>query len=300
MSHAAAAWLFGLPGGDPAPQVTLPLPARRKLPGVRVHSTTFLPDCDRTLCDRIPITQPARLAVDLAAVMPRRALEVLLDAVLSRPLASEERIASRLTELSTRGRPGVALLDELLQARSKDGGVPASVLESLARLLLAGLPPHRFNRRVVADKERVVDIDFDGVPLTGELDGWANHSGRARYQDDIRRQNALVSHGRTPLRFTYEDVTEDPQRVRAAFIDNGRRLAQERSDLAAQAAWAAIDFSVPDSFFALSEKPGGPDGPDHSAGPKMGPEGRTKSGIYGPRLATPTIERFRCRLPAEP
>ncbi|HWD10142.1 MAG TPA: type IV toxin-antitoxin system AbiEi family antitoxin domain-containing protein [Actinomycetota bacterium] len=250
VSHAAAAWLFGLPNGDPAAQITLPLPARRKLAGVTVHSTSFLPVCDRTMLQAIPATNPARLVIDMAGVLPRRDLEILLDAVLNRDLAKDTRIAWRVSELAVHGRSGVKLVGELLQARSKEGGVPASVLESLARLLLEGLPPHRFNTRVIADKERVVDVDFPGLLLVGEFDGWANHNGRIRYQDDVRRQNAMITQGRAVLRFTYEDVIEHPEQVRAAFIANALRLARERRDVKTQAEWAAADPAVPKAFFA--------------------------------------------------
>ncbi|HLJ09203.1 MAG TPA: type IV toxin-antitoxin system AbiEi family antitoxin domain-containing protein [Acidimicrobiia bacterium] len=181
VSHAAAAWLWGLPGGDPSPQVTLPLPARsRNLQGVKVHATSFLPACDRTVRYRIPVTDPARLVVDMAAVLPRRELEILLDAVLSKELARDTRIGWRVAELAARGRQGLGPLRDMLHARSREGGVPASVLESLARLVLAGLPPHRFNKRVVADKERVVDVDFDGIPLFTEFDGWDGPKGAPR------------------------------------------------------------------------------------------------------------------------
>jgi len=114
--------------------------------------------------------------------------------------------------------------------------------------VLAGLPPHRFNKRVVADKERVVDVDFDGIPLFTEFDGWDGPRaprGRIRYQQDIDRQNALVTRGRTPLRFTYADLVQRPAWVRETVIANGRRLARERGDPQAQAAWEAADPRVP-------------------------------------------------------
>ena len=56
-----------------------------------------------------------------------------------------------------------------------------------------------------------------------EVDGWAWHVDVERFQADRRRQNALVNAGWTVLRFTWHDLTADPERV----------IAQIRAALAA-------------------------------------------------------------------
>ena len=51
-----------------------------------------------------------------------------------------------------------------------------------------------------------------------EIDGFAYHSDRARYQQDRNRQNLLVLDGWTVLRFTWEDITDRPGQVLAAIL----------------------------------------------------------------------------------
>ena len=59
----------------------------------------------------------------------------------------------------------------------------------------------------------MVDIAFPTERLAVEVDGWAWHHDRDRFERDRSRQNALVLAGWTVLRFTWADLTEDPTRV---------------------------------------------------------------------------------------
>ena len=46
-----------------------------------------------------------------------------------------------------------------------------------------------------------------------EVDGLAVHSGAEAFQKDRKRQNYLILSGWRVLRFTWRDLTEDPERV---------------------------------------------------------------------------------------
>jgi very-short-patch-repair endonuclease len=50
-----------------------------------------------------------------------------------------------------------------------------------------------------------------------EVDGWAWHQRADRFQEDRRKQNALVRAGWVPLRFTWHDLTRQPTAVLAAI-----------------------------------------------------------------------------------
>lgn len=58
------------------------------------------------------------------------------------------------------------------------------------------------------------DVLFRSERLVIEVDGYAYH-GRQRFQEDRTRQNRLVAHGYTVLRFTWADLTQRPDEVSA-------------------------------------------------------------------------------------
>ncbi len=70
----------------------------------------------------------------------------------------------------------------------------------------------------------LVDIAFPAQRVAIEVDGWAFHSDRSVFARDRRRQNAIALGGWQVLRFTWQDLTEQPQRVLAEI----RRAVAER------------------------------------------------------------------------
>ena len=50
-----------------------------------------------------------------------------------------------------------------------------------------------------------IDVAFREQRIAIEVDGFAYHSDRARFQRDRSRQNLLVGLGWTVLRFTWDD-----------------------------------------------------------------------------------------------
>jgi very-short-patch-repair endonuclease len=55
-----------------------------------------------------------------------------------------------------------------------------------------------------------LDVAFLAQRLAIEVDGFAYHRDRNRFQRDRTRQNALVNLGWTVLRFTWQDITTRP------------------------------------------------------------------------------------------
>jgi hypothetical protein len=71
-----------------------------------------------------------------------------------------------------------------------------------------------------------VDLMWPDERCVVELDG-PDHRGVLKYADDRRRDNGLVLDGFAVLRFTNDEVTDDPQRVLGTIE---RLLAKKRSD----------------------------------------------------------------------
>ena len=60
---------------------------------------------------------------------------------------------------------------------------------------------------------RQPDVRFDRLRLVIEFDGFAFHTDHAAFEYDRQRQNAFVKNGWTVLRFTWRQLTQQPESV---------------------------------------------------------------------------------------
>ncbi|MDP9453493.1 MAG: DUF559 domain-containing protein [Actinomycetota bacterium] len=107
----------------------------------------------------------------------------------------------------------------MLERRPQGAPPTESDLETqfLQCLRAAGVrEPVRQHRLRLTDGTMVrLDDAYPEELLFVELDGWASHGGRTAFRQDRRRQNQVVLLGWRPLRFTWTDVVEKPERVAA-------------------------------------------------------------------------------------
>lgn len=59
----------------------------------------------------------------------------------------------------------------------------------------------------------VVDLLFEQRRVVVEVDGWRSHRSHDAFVSDRRRQNKLVAAGYQVLRFTWDDLVNDPDDV---------------------------------------------------------------------------------------
>jgi very-short-patch-repair endonuclease len=228
ISHRTAAALWHLAGFEPGPiELTVPRTRRRAGPGIVHRHPLHRPDV--TTVEGIPITTPARTLIDLASVAPREAVEEAMDDALRRGMVSVGLLRRRLGAIGRPGRPGVALMRVLLDARDPSTAVPQSVLER--RLLRAldrgGLPTPLLQHEIRQDDRLVAVVDFayPEARLAIEADGYRWHSGRIRWDHDRARRNRLTLLGWRIIHVTWTDLTRRP----AATIEAVRRaLAAEQ------------------------------------------------------------------------
>ena len=130
LSHETAAAHWGFPGFRSRP---IQLVRRRDgtFPPVslgRVHTTRELPDTQVVEADGLLVTTPARTLFDLAPRIHPGRLEKLLDRAWSRRLVNWRIMNRTFIELQRRGRPGIRIMRELLEARPVDYVPPDSNL----------------------------------------------------------------------------------------------------------------------------------------------------------------------------
>jgi very-short-patch-repair endonuclease len=214
LSHMSAAALHGvLSSTGSAVDVTVERCSGRARSGIRVHRSTCHSEADRAVVGGIPCTSVGRTLLDLAAVVPLPVLEKACDQAEVLRLLDW----SALDELLIRagGRWGVRNLRAALRLKAEDE-IPRSELERrfLTVCRRAGLPSPAVNEWLtVAGEEMQVDFVWRDARLVVETDGFRTHRTRQAFQRDRRRDRLLGLAGWRVVRFTWEDVTGDPEDV---------------------------------------------------------------------------------------
>ncbi|MDQ2837247.1 MAG: DUF559 domain-containing protein [Actinomycetota bacterium] len=150
-----------------------------------------------------------------------------IDHLVSLPLAEATSFADRALQQGWVGYPD---LRDRLRAPARGNVLLRRVLGTLTegaeaeseRLLHRLLREHRItgwvaNHRVLVNGvlRARIDVALIEQRIAIEVDGFAYHSARGRYQQDRTRQNLLMMLGWTVLRFTWEDLTIRPDYVLA-------------------------------------------------------------------------------------
>jgi very-short-patch-repair endonuclease len=207
VSHEIAAHLHGMmrvdDGSEPV-HVSLAKGDRRR-PGVRIHRVASLPADEVTTVDGIPVTTPARTLLDIASVVSVRKLEKVFTEALGRGL-------TRLTEVDSilqrhPRHPGAAVLRAILGSGSPARARSVAERHFVVLVRKAGLPEPEVNVTVEGYE---VDFLWRRQRLIVEIDGRAYHSTSERFENDRRRDRALVAAGYRVIRITWRQLVDEP------------------------------------------------------------------------------------------
>lgn len=228
-SHRAAAVLWDLVD-PPAPvEITVPYQQQPAPRGTICHRSKVLRPGDTATRHRIPVTTPARTLLDLGAVAPTQVPDAV-ERCLYQRLLTTDALWRVLDELGGRGRRGTGPLRRALERRALGDQRPDSLLEPvLASIARDAGVAFEYQVPVVLDGHRyVVDFALPRLLLACEVDGLSAHGTREALDHDLERQNRLVRHGWTVLRFTAthlkrcrQTVTEEI-RATIAHLQAGR------------------------------------------------------------------------------
>ncbi|PND56376.1 hypothetical protein CRM90_17345 [Mycobacterium sp. ENV421] len=204
-SGLAAGWWLGLSAEPPdLVEITVPRNSHgRAAPGTRVRRRD-LAEVDVTEHRGLRVTAPPLTALE--AAVRRGGSPAIMDTALQRRV---ELAALRRAHARNRGRHGATASGRLLDAAG--GGARSEAERLIIRLLKrTGITGWRANYPVDG---YVIDIAFPAQRVAIEIDGWAFHSDQAAFQNDRVRQNRLALQGWQVLRFTWLDLTQQPDRV---------------------------------------------------------------------------------------
>jgi hypothetical protein len=219
-SHRTAAALFGL---RRVPRTYLEVTVERRpraVPGVTSYETSSLTSDDRTRIGVVPVVRLPLILLQLASVAPQWASGALDDALVRHltDLAAVERFLER----AGRGRPGAALLRELVGLRRAGQRPTESVAEDefvqLHRRFNRPVPERQIPARLASGA--LARFDFGGPLVDLEIDGARWHAGYDDCLADARRDADARAAGVAVARFTPAEIRDEPLRVlaRARFF----------------------------------------------------------------------------------
>jgi very-short-patch-repair endonuclease len=201
ISHRTAARLAGFwSGPEESIDVTVPHASRCQPAGVSVHRTRHLGRAEVRRHEGLPVTGPLRTLVDLAAVLAMRELE---QAVAE---AQALRLVPRRLPPAQPFPPALRALFDATPALTRSEAEE----RLLALVRKARLPAPRVNSRVAGHE---VDLQWPDRRLAVEVDGYAVHSHRRAFERDRIRDADLVAAGYRVLRFTWRQITQEPEAV---------------------------------------------------------------------------------------
>jgi very-short-patch-repair endonuclease len=202
---ALEAWGAITPGGSP----TVIAPGARSRAGIRAITASNLRPADLCALNNLPLTAPARSLLDFAPGADPYELETALNELRAAKLLS----INDLEELKTRthGHHGWGPLNRLLAAEAEPGFSRKEAELRILRLIrAAALPRPQRNARIGRWE---VDLLWPEARLVVEVDSYAFHSSRRAFERDRRKQTELQGLGFEVLRFTWRQITRQPEWV---------------------------------------------------------------------------------------
>jgi very-short-patch-repair endonuclease len=200
-------------------ELSVPRRRRPRLRGVVVHRPGDTETLRPSVVRGIPVTDPLRALLDLAAVAAPETVAEALERALSCRLVSVKGVVAELERSTRPGRTGSLVLRRVLANRALWDRPPDSVLEpKFAALLRRRRVVRPVFQHVVRHEGRFVgrvDFAWPEHHLAVEVDGHDTHRTPTDLQRDLTRQNRLVAAGWTVLRFTWSDVVSHPDEVAA-------------------------------------------------------------------------------------
>lgn len=189
LSHRSAAALWRLlPIANGRVTVSVPVVGgRAKRPGIRLYRSSTLIAGQVTRRLRIPVTTPARTIADLRRTAP--------PSLLRRAIREAE-----LLGLETG-------IEEAVPERSELERLFMRLCRHRLSMPEVNVPVGRFT----------VDFLWRERALIVETDGYRFHRGRQAFEDDRARDVELRMQGFEVIRFSYRQVTQDPNGVAAAL-----------------------------------------------------------------------------------
>ena len=205
-------------------QLAILTPNNRRPKGLIVHRSTILTSKDRRVHKGVPVTSPARALLDAAVYLGGRRLTRVVNDALHTPHLKRRHL-KELCALHP-NHPGVKALRPFWD--TSDGPTRADWEDDFPTWCVRrGMPRPTIGYRL---GPFTVDAIFLAERLIVELDGWASHDGRDRFEGDRDRDAENLLNWHPTVRITWYRLESDSDRE-AARLE--QILANRRVEVAA-------------------------------------------------------------------
>jgi hypothetical protein len=219
VSHRSAARLRGMrPTSRHGVDVISPRRPGRKRAGIDAHTSSTLLARDIEDVDGIPCTTVARTLLDLAAILPRRAVERMFDQAEVLQVLDAVEIGDVLARAGQ--HRGAGVLNAVLEHHAPASTLTRNDLEEafLGICDAAGLPRPAVNAWIALEPTGYeADFLWREHRLIAETDGRDAHTTSKAFEHDRRRDQRLMLAGYRVVRFPRRQVFEDPASVLATL-----------------------------------------------------------------------------------
>lgn len=228
VSHQSAAHLLNFPRLPKlVPTITVASHTTHKFPGVVIRRCDDLDASHVTKAAGLEVSTVARTAFDLAGILESGEFDAIAEALILDGRMKPHHFERITYDLARRGKPGSRVAKDFIAIRQ--GGDPrATALERKGRSILvtAGLPLPLPQYQIPWDPRRRFDDAYPEARLAIEWDSRAWHEQRAAMAADRRRDREGALHGWYVIRFTWDEITDDPTQVAATVAS----LLRERHE----------------------------------------------------------------------
>jgi hypothetical protein len=220
VSHWSAAALHRMVGYPPTRfQICVPHGCHAPNPIAIVRQTTQ--PAVPFLIDGLPVTPIERTVVDLGSITGPTRLGATFEELVLGGRTTFERTRREFLSLARQGRPGITVLHTVLERADGPGPARSELERALDRIIatLPGRPPAR--EAPLPGREwsnERVDRCFEDELLIVEGDGRRWHARSAAFTRDRQRDRVAMLAGYRTARYAYEELTGDPDGVRAELL----------------------------------------------------------------------------------
>lgn len=167
------------------------------------------------------VTTPVQTVVDCARAYDLDVALCVADSALRSGLVTQAELVEAAARSPRTGR------SRALRVATAASALAANPFESVLRAIALSVPGLDVRPQGWIGNAGRSDLVDDRLRIAVEADSWEHHGHRDAFKHDVRRYAEFARRGWVVLRFLWEDVMHDPERVRRVLLETATTRAQQ-------------------------------------------------------------------------